>query len=401
MNFRRLKKKVKGFYNNFIVPPKRWRFPEKSEILIYDVAGAEELAPYLIGYRIEMVSLRGEFVNVPCLLLAVFKRTFWIGNPVEAYTDSYITAVSPVVVLTIVDNNPAFYTISTRFPNIKTIFLQNGTRAEHGDIFSFLRKSERYHVDYMLVHNYAIGLHYKNFLTGDVIVAGSLKNNKIEISNDHADGVIFFISQYHDKPEGDVPFFTDPDGAQVHWGHFFSAELQVLNFLSKWCVENNKLLQICGRTVDKSGTEKDFYFNCLRECGCNWEYLPRSGEYSSYALADGAEIVVFVDSTLGYELIARGKKTAGFSCRTTGSGPFFKFGWPAELPDNGPFWTNNADEKQFRRVMDYLNTISAEEWEQTRQLYASELMEIDIGNKKIRSLLKQLLSETENINYAK
>jgi surface carbohydrate biosynthesis protein len=65
------------------------------------------------------------------------------------------------------------------------------------------------------------------------------------------------------------------------------------------------------------------------------------------------------------------------------------------LLDDGPFWTNHADEAQFQRVMDYLMTISAEEWEQTRQLYASELMEFDAGNTTFSALIDQLLSEVE------
>jgi surface carbohydrate biosynthesis protein len=114
-------------------------------------------------------------------------------------------------------------------------------------------------------------------------------------------------------------------------------------------------------------------------------------------LVDAAEIVVFIDSTLGYEAIGRGKKTASFSCRGASlNSEDRKFGWSAGLPENGPFWTNDADERQLRRVMDYLNTVNAEEWEQTRQLYASELMEFDAGNTRFIALLDQLLSTSEN-----
>ena len=46
---------------------------------------------------------------------------------------------------------------------------------------------------------------------------------------------------------------------------------------------------------------------------------------------------------------------------------------------------------QFQRVMDYLNTVNEEEWEQTRQYYSTELMEFDPGNKRFIALLDQLL----------
>ena len=46
--------------------------------------------------------------------------------------------------------------------------------------------------------------------------------------------------------------------------------------------------------------------------------------------------------------------------------------------------------------MDYLNTVSDEDWEQTRQENTSELMEFDPGNTSFVALLDQLLPRTES-----
>jgi surface carbohydrate biosynthesis protein len=399
MRFDRFKSKLKNFYAIFIAPPKLWKLPKKSEILIYDACGAEALMPYLSGYGVEIIPLRRESVNVPCLLRAILKLSFWRGNPIQAYADTFIQAVSPKVVITFIDNNPAFYAISNRFPEIKTIFFQNGTRIELGDVFGFLDKSESHLVDYMLVHGSAIGKHYQKFISGQAIACGSLKSNHVRKSVEIVAGTILFISQYCDKPKGGAPFLTAPDGTLIFWDQFFMAEVQVLNFLNKWCAENNKALQICGRGIDKEGSEKYFYDSHLK--GCEWKYISKSEICSSYSLVDSAEIVVFIDSTLGYESIGRGKKTACFSCRGTSlNTKDTKFGWPLDLPENGPFWTNDADDREFRRVMDYLVTISAKEWEKVRQFYASELMEYDAKNTRFVTLLDQLLSKSENLNHA-
>ena len=102
--------------------------------------------------------------------------------------------------------------------------------------------------------------------------------------------------------------------------------------------------------------------------------------------------MVFIDSTLGYESICRGKKTAALSCRGASLlSVSANFGWPTELPNNGPFWTNDQDETQFQRVMDYLNTVSDQEWEQTCQKYTNKLMDFDPGNTRFVALLDQLL----------
>ena len=396
MNFNRLKSKLESFYKIFIAPPKQWRLPKKSEILIYDACGAEALAPYLTGYSVEIIPLRGEYVNIPCLLRAILKSSFWIGKPIQAYVEAFIQVISPKVVMTFIDNNPGFYTISSRFSGIKTILLQNGTRDNWLDR---LNKKNKYHVDHMLIFNAAIGGYYCKFISGEAIVAGSLRNNGIKKSGDITNEIILFISQYGDKPKGNAPFHITPDETAVYHEQFYAAEVQVLNFLSKWCTENNKLLRICGRSVYKQTAERDFFAASLNECV--WEYIPISDNNSPYKLVDAAGIVVFIDSTLGYESIGRGKRTAGFACR----GNFLntdarKFGWPAVLPDNGPFWTNDADKREFRQVMDYLNRVNDEEWEQTRRQYVSELMEFDPGNTRFIALLDQLLSKSEIPNFA-
>jgi surface carbohydrate biosynthesis protein len=393
MIFDRLKLKLKNFWHIFILPSKQWKLPKKSEILIYDAAGGALLHSYLTGYSVTVISLRGESVNIPCLIRAFLKRSFWGGDSVQAYVDAFVEVVSPDLIITVVDNNSAFYSLSRRFSSVKTIFLQNGTRSEVGDVFGYLVKLENYHVDYMLVHGSAIGKHYQKYISGNVIEIGSFINNHIAKSASVVADCVLFISQYSDKLEYNELSYANPGGAPVSWERFFFAEVKVLQFLAKWCSVNDKVLRICGRTLVTDGPEKDFYANCLN--GCEWEYLPKKHNYSSYELLDSSEIVVFIDSTLGYEAISRGKKTAGFSCRGASLDcKDLNFGWPASLPENGPFWTNEVDESQFQRIMDYLNTVDAEEWEQTRKVYTSELMEFDAGNTRTISLINMLLLKT-------
>ena len=141
---------------------------------------------------------------------------------------------------------------------------------------------------------------------------------------------------------------------------------------------------------EKTGQEIDFFKTILS--GWAWEYLPRTDLYSSYKSIDAAEIVVNIDSAMGDESIGRGKKTACFSCRRTNwQENVYKFGWIVDLPNNGPFWSNDQDEMQFLRVMDYLNSVNDEDWEKTCQKYVSELMDFDPDNTRLVTLLDQLL----------
>lgn len=395
MTFKGLHSKLKRFRQIFIAPAKCWRLPKKSEILIYDACGAETLAPYLTGYSVEIIPTRGEAVNVPCLLFALLKWDFWKGNPIQAYLDIFIQLASPKVALTLIDNDPSFYALSGRFPDVKTLLLQNGTR---DDWFQKLASQSERRVDYMLVHNDAIGGYYQKFISGAIMAIGSLKNNEFEtVSAAAANRQVLFISQFHEKPDNEKAFFIGTHGAPIAWDEFFKAEIQVLRFLGRWCAENEKNLRICGRSTANHKAEYDFYSACLE--GRNWEYIPRTDNDASYHLVNAAEIVVFIDSTLGFESIGRGKRTAAFTCRGVHLGTEArKFGWPTRLPNHGPFWTSNDDEHEFQQVMDFLNTASPEEWESVRQHYAGQVMAYDAGNVRFKTLLAQLLPKAPTIS---
>jgi surface carbohydrate biosynthesis protein len=74
-----------------------------------------------------------------------------------------------------------------------------------------------------------------------------------------------------------------------------------------------------------------------------------------------------------------------------------KFGWPASMSNNGPFWTNDADDLQFLRVMDYLNNVEDREWERIRTIYVPELMEFDPDNTQFQALLARLVSKSVDL----
>jgi len=390
--------KFKLLYKCFITSEKRWQLPKKAQILICDSTNKEVLKPYLKKYTQATLSLRGEFINLPCLILSSLKWILWRGDLLDAYIDTYIERVKPIVIITATDNNKRFYSISKRFPKLKTIFLQNGLRLKSGDIFGKLSKLDNYLVDYMLVTSEAIGKLYLSYISGKFIAVGTLTNNAAITSTKIKTGDVLFISQLSNNVKNDDVFFIKNDGTSISSSVFFSAEIKVLKFLSKWCAENNKMLKICGRENSKDNHEEYFYINCLNESKCMWKFIPRKNSYSSYKLVDAAHIVISIDSTLGYEAIARGKRTAFFSCRGDDlEDSSCGFGWPLNLPDSGPIWTNKQNELEFQlpKILNYLNTINENEWKKICQNYKGMIMEFDPGNTQFIELLNQLLSKEE------
>jgi surface carbohydrate biosynthesis protein len=375
---------------------KVWTWPRQSEVLIYDAANMEILLEYLKPWNPEILHVRKEQINMRVLLKAILKK----GNRTEAYIDFFIEQVRPRLVITTIDNNIAFYKISKRHPNIKTIFFQNGIRSYKLDIFGILKKINSdtlstFYVDYMLVAGSGVGKRFSQYLKGRTLSAGSIKNNFAQKRNSTQQGVIAFVSLWRRALSGEG--FTGDRFSSFEdvWTRPDTLTIQCLMHYAR---ENDKRLMIIPSTnvrhsflpEDALKKEKDYYRKIM---GVEPEFSEKSGPYASYQAVDSSEIVVSADSTLGYESIARGKKTAIFSLRVTMLDmPDLAYGWPADYPNEGPFWTNKPDPDIFIRILDYLFEVSDEQWKRDIEgTNFPSIMKYDPGNKIFQSILEKEL----------
>ena len=368
---------------------KVWRKPKTAKTLIYDRCGSEVFLEYIKKDNVEILDVRGESINLYVMLRCIFSLELSGGG----YESKYISIVSPSVIVTFIDNNPRFYELKRAHPRLVIIFIQNGVRGETADIFGFLKTNPRnnnYHVDYMLTFGAAIGAKYREHINGRIISIGSMKANRCKIEKNVNEKSLVFISQF-DPPPGnsEQSHFVSTDTRHITWSDFFSAERRIVKLLANYCGKNNLIFQICGRHPDLSGEEYEFFRESIGSK--KWEFIPRDGLWGSYKTIDRAEFVIGIDSTLAYESLARGNKTGVFSARSDLlDDPAAKFGWPEKFPDNGPFWTNYADENEFERVLNYLTSVSNTDWEKTYQQYIPSLMEYDPGNTRLIALLREL-----------
>jgi surface carbohydrate biosynthesis protein len=176
---------------------------------------------------------------------------------------------------------------------------------------------------------------------------------------------------------------------------FEQTDHAIFKFLKDYAIKNNKKIMIIPRHAMISNEqlfllEKAYYRELL---GAEPEYLAPIGLYPSYHALDDAEVIISADSTLGYESIARGNKTAVFSIRSTLVGlRGFSYGWPGEFQDQGPFWTNHADPDVFNRILDYLFSVNDSQWKKDiEESGYSSLMVRDPGNSVFRSILEKEL----------
>ena len=371
----------------FFQVKKVWQYPKHARVLIYDRSGSELFLTYLKKEQIEILDLSGE-INMLILLKCLLLRKK------KTYQEYYIDMVNPKVAITFIDNNPIFYLLKIGRPFLITIFVQNGIRSVIGDIFSHLidnkdKSQTKYHVDYMLCFGRAVGNKYAEYIAGNIINVGSFKNNMIKKSVLlEKESSILFLSQFRKKSLASEAFL-DNQGEKVLWEQFYLPEFFFLPLLKEYCIQNGFKLHVCGCLSNAQIEERFFYEELLGTEG--WKFIPSGENKISYNLVDEAFCIFMIDSTLGYEALARGKKLAAFPARgKVISSKALNFGWPAELKEEGPFWTNILSTEEFKRIMDYIVNVNDEEWEEVRIKYIKDLIEYDPGNTKFLRLMKEI-----------
>jgi surface carbohydrate biosynthesis protein len=362
--------------------------PKDSQILIYDTAGYEFYKDYLDKYKVEKLSLRGESINLYILFYAILKRIFSNDKLRDIYIDLFIKCVNPKIIVTWVDNNINFYSLSKKYKDIKTLFIQNGARVEYGDIFEKLIINNEHSVDFMCVFNKNIGNHYKKFISGETLVTGSLINNKMKKNNKLLNNnIIVFISQFN--PDLNLKStLSSLKSSSMSFDIFWNTERRVIKYLAKWCYRNNKKIIIAGRT---SNTKEINFYNCILKNYDNWDFIPKEHQFNSYNLLKKADFSVALDTTLGFEALARDFKVAFISRKPDIGFESATFGWPKKLKNEGFFWTNSNKYISIKRVLDNVSSASLISWKKEISPYSKNLMHYDYGNKKFQKLIARLL----------
>ncbi|MFM8663416.1 MAG: LA_1612 family putative O-antigen biosynthesis protein, partial [Acidimicrobiaceae bacterium] len=244
-----------------------------------------------------------------------------------------------------------------------------------------------YIVDKMFVFGTAIGKKYLEYISGEAVVHGSFKNNLVPISPPKKNTVAY-ISTY--RP-GQKRSFVVPESRPeqpITYEQIVTRRETAILWLAEYCTENQLQLKIVGK--DENPQREESYYKSLLQ-NYKFEFVAREKTSSSYEAIDRSEIVVFTSSTLGYESLARGKRTAALmlDAEIIGS-EALRFGWPAELEDDGPFWTHQLSETRLREIMDYLRKVDDAEWDKIRTQTIKDVIVFDPDNSKFRELVNQI-----------
>ena len=376
-----------------------WSRPQQRPVLLIDPSGIDLLTEFIAIEDIEILNL--EETNI-----WVFVRTILrLQLSTAAYVIEYIASTQPAAVITFIDNDVNFYSLKSFCPQTKFLAIQNGLRANYSsspmsgffDQLTIALSKTALSSDYYCAFGDGGAAQISRYIQCERLTIGSLKNNLYTSSQNASDtvGDVVLISQY-------PPFPTHEAERRVYFGNkfipladFYRIESTVAKLVAQYCASNHLSFTICGKRDDTTADEYNFFKESVGSLP--WSFKPRSSTYSTYEIADSAKVIVSVDSTVGQEFFARGKRVAFMSGRTQTADPIglaevrdTNFGYPLDLPLSGSFWTNQATAAELTRILDYLQAVTDEEWATEIAPYNESLMAYQPGNPVFKKLLLEL-----------
>lgn len=326
-------------------------------------------------------------------LYVVFYNFFRLKFSGTEYVKTYIDFCKPKLMITLIDNDIFFYRLKNLYPHVKAISIQNSLRSTQGDIFDWINelKKKNYKCDFLFVYNNFFGNYYKRFLKTKVVQIGSFKSNQVKLSNKGSKKFdILFVSCYKGK-DGNEFFLKKYN---ITWGEALVQEERILSHLSKLKIMiPNLRIGILGCKNKNLNKEKEYFKKHLK--GIKYKFIPKTKSRKTYNIIDKTELMLAIDTSLIYETLARRNKVCVFGNRSR-KYPLnsSRFAWPADIKEEGFFWSSKNDFKTFHKiVLRSLNTSNTRYFRKYKKNFYNSLSIYDYKNKKFQKIARKLIEK--------
>jgi surface carbohydrate biosynthesis protein len=346
------------FLNILFFSKKNFKKPVRRKIAIFDGDLSYLLLKYLkknnvniIHHRFTQRICRDCEINIFILL----KNILLLRFSGKDYIETYIKFTQPKILITLNDNNLFFYKIKNQ--NMTKIAIQISYRSTQKDIFYNSKQlmSGGYNCDYFLVYNNHIGKIYKKYFKGEPIQIGSFRSNYNTKKKTKKKIDILYISSF--KQETDDDFFIEEE--KIKYGDYRKKEYELIENIKRYLLNNkSRKFTVLGCKAKTMSLEKTKWDKIMGSVP--YRFIPQKMNRKTYSIVDSAKLIISLDSSLGYEALARKNVVCFFSMRPnnfpTNSS---NFGWPEKkITSKGPFWTNSASYTEVERLLNNAQKIN-------------------------------------------
>jgi surface carbohydrate biosynthesis protein len=234
-----------------------------------------------------------------------------------------------------------------------------------------------------------------------MVEIGSLRNNALVLGPPRSPDKnprLVFISTFPNLGDDGI----DPgwDSRVVHYfgdvgltnSEYYRIEGVVARMAAESALDRGLEFCVLGKRPKWQIGERRFFQSCIGDL--NWRHLPSDHQASSYESIADSDLLLAIDSTLGYEFFARGLKVAFVSSRMRLAGfPNVKEGTFADLTcseNRGPIWTDVCTRLEVNRLIDYLLTVTDSQWQALTRDLRSRVVRFDNQNQRFCAILSEL-----------
>lgn len=382
-----------------------FRLPRRVRLVYFGRIGLGILRNYITEQDVAIYENPRQRLNVWVAL-----RMLLSGDRSEfSYYRSFLRWTKPSVVITMEDNNVTFYATKALLPSCKTIAVQNGVRNSHShaadsDFKHDLQRLSRegYDADVIATLGGLGSVFYRDALPHSkvrLVEAGHLMNNALSLSSGPESARrLVFISKFPNRgtqavdPEWESKVIVFLGDVGLTAQQYYNIESIAARACALIAREHSLPFVVLGKRPEWQVGEYTYFARHLE--GLQWQYLPSTFQASSYESIRPNDVIVNVDSTLGYELFARGLRVAFVAARMQAAGHpeivEHQFGYPLITQRSGPYWTADASESEIRRVLSTAISVGDEEWATLTSSARKMLFHFDKGNSLLCQELDRL-----------
>ncbi len=378
--------RIKGLFGIFRSKSFAWGKPRRAQIVIYPQGKSSDvLLRYLDPAEVVVIDPWSAKLNVPALILTLMRG----GRKRFDYLQATIALIKPKFVITTTDNDLLFYRLKESLPNSITIAIQNGIRAEissspHEGFLTVVQQSTNLKADHIVAFGTEIAKVYEQHIDAKVFVGGSLRNNAFnsDSSSKPSNKSIVYVSQLPSAPALPNDVIAYLHDQPITYNEYYAAEKIVVEILHNYCIANNLEFTICGKQSSQCEAEQEFFGEAPMRS--------RNSPLDSYSTLDAAHIVVTLESTLGYEFHARGKRVLFIGGRfmhhqneSVRHMSSVRFGFPAKLPQEGPYWLSDLSEGKITERLNFLSQATDSEVRALNNEFKDRFMTFDPDNVRL------------------
>lgn len=276
--------------------------PSKNNILLYDGVSVKHLNIFTKKYSV--FYNRYEEINLYVLIYTILKNGFIELK--QNYKINFFSFVSPKLIITFIDFNLGFYKLKKIYNNSKYMSVEL-LRKELAHYKKLKNKKIKNFSDYKFLLGKDTYNITKKLFVGKIFIAGNIYNNKFFIKKKNRLNTIknfklkniLFVPSFKIKPL-ETQLLSN-DKSKPIASHF----VKIFNFLCKISMLDNYNLFFLSKDgeIYENNYKNIFYFS-------NWHYISANkNNTSGYEYINNAHLIITDHSTLGYESLAKKKRT--------------------------------------------------------------------------------------------